>query len=285
MKGSLFWQVATYIWCYPPNRGQRLRRLCLAVFWQLHKRLIGLPLIYRLDNGFRFVAYPQSIGASYAFYVSEYDYPFIRFHRSWLSGQGTILDVGANIGLYALSLATHCKSAILVEPDPVAFEMMRENVELNRLASAFRLFQFAAGDECKDVFLSQQDTGWPSNKVSANDGLPVRQLTVDEILRSPVVQDSPRVEFVKIDVEGYELNVLQGMTSLIDGPSPPCLIQFERLAQTPIQPLLEFFQVRGWTVFAVGPDCRPSTALSAIHGAHDLMATPLPLLGFDRAIV
>ncbi len=280
MKAPLLWQVAQYIWSYPPNRGQRLRRVGLGLFWQLHKRFVGLPLVYRLDNGLRFVAYPNSVGASYPFYVSEYDFPFIRFHRSWLSGRGAIVDVGANIGLYSLSLASHCSFVYAMEPDPSAFGMLRENVELNGLGSRFKLFQAAAGDTGRDVFLSQHDDAWPANRVAGDGGLRVSQMTVDAVLKAGLASGAPALEFVKIDVEGYELNVLKGMASTIDGPGPPRLIQFERLAHTPLEPLLEFFESRRWTVFAVGDDLRPSTDADAIRAAHDLMATPRPLSEF-----
>jgi len=67
------------------------------------------------------------------------------------------------------------------------------------------------------------------------------------------------------------------MVTLLDGPSPPRLVQFERLERTPIQPLLDFFRARRWTVFAVGDDCVPTTDEAAIQSAHDLMATSRPL--------
>ena len=272
--------VLAYVWNYPPNRGQRLRRLGLALFWQLHKRLIGLPVVYRLDNGFRFIAYPESMGASFPFYESEYDYPYVRFHRSWLSGKGAVIDVGANIGLYALSLASHCKAAILVEPDPVALRMLGENVALNGLQSHCLLFQAAAGAVEGDVYLAQSDTAGLMNHVASSGDIVVRQLTVDSILASIDQQRTPDIEFVKIDVEGYELEVLRGMVALLDGPSPPRLVQFERLERTPIQPLLDFFRARRWTVFAVGDDCLPTMDSAAIQSAHDLMATSRPLAEF-----
>ena len=277
---SVAWAVASFIWQYPPNRGQRLRRLCVGLLWQLHKRIVGLPIVYRLDNGARYVAYPQSVGASFPFYAPEYDFPLIRFHRSWLSGFGTIVDIGANIGLYALSLAPNCRSAILVEPDPVAFRMLKENVALNAMESRVMLVQAAAGDVDKEVFLAQDDVAGLTNHVASAGQISVRQLTVDTILASLDRPRFPGVEFVKIDVEGYELNVLMGMTELIDGPTPPKLVQFERLERTPIRPLLEFFQSRDWTVFAVGDDCRPTTDAVYMLKAHDLMATSHPLVEF-----
>jgi FkbM family methyltransferase len=273
-------EVLAYVWNYPPNRGQRLRRVALALFWQLHKRLVGLPIVYRLDNGYRFIAYPESTGASFPFYASEYDYPYIRFHRTWLSGNGAVIDVGANIGLYALSLASHCKAEILLEPDPVAFRMLSENLALNGLQLRSLLFQVAAGAVEGDVYLAQSDTAGLTNHVASSGDIVVRQLTVDSIMASMDTQRIPDVEFVKIDVEGYELEVLRGMVSLLDGPVPPKLVQFERLERTPIQPLLDFFRARRWTVFAVGDDCMPTTDAAAIQSAHDLMATSRPLAEF-----
>jgi FkbM family methyltransferase len=262
-----FLSIINYIWNYPPNKGQRLKRLALFFFWQCFKRTIKRPIVNFLDNGMRYMAYPQSHGASFPFYSAEYDYPQLRFVRKCLSGKGTIIDVGANIGLYSLSLANYCDKALLFEPDPDANHMLKE------LNKRFFLIEAAAGECDKIVHFTKKGIGGLTNHVSDAGETAVYQKSIDTTLReyNNILQKS--IEYVKIDVEGYELNVLKGMKYLINSDFPPQIIQFERLKNTPIIPLLSFFREQGWTVFALDMTGISNTDNQVIEMAHDLFAT------------
>ena len=268
----LLLQIFRSILNCPSNKGQRLKRIFLFFGWQFYKRIIGKPLVYHLDNSMRYLAYPHSTGASYPFYFAIYDYPNIVFLRTHLSGRGSIIDIGANIGLYTLSLVDCFQNAVLIEPDHRACRMLRENLVLNQLDHRCSVIEAAAGDVDADVLLDKIGDASPINKVSINGTIPVRQRSIDSLLKEQAQDRFLPIEFVKIDVEGYELMVLRGMRDLLTGKNPPKIIQFERLKCTPLAPIREFFAELNWAVFAIDHHGKPATSDEAIRSAHDLMA-------------
>lgn len=56
---NAFLYIVRAVWTDDSNRGQRLWRLFLLGSWQSWKRLICLPMVVPVFNGFRFLAYPD----------------------------------------------------------------------------------------------------------------------------------------------------------------------------------------------------------------------------------
>jgi FkbM family methyltransferase len=130
----------------------------------------------------------------------------------------TYIDVGAHVGFHTL-LARHLIGeqgrVIAVEPQPYNCSKILDNWRANDFANLF-LYVAACGDEEERVTLqppSRSDTSRLSLVgPSANDGaqkfeVPLRRL--DNILRERGVK---RVPLLKIDVEGFELKVINGIS-------------------------------------------------------------------------
>src|SRR5208283_3379852 len=131
------------LWNDESNRGQRTRRLCTFVGWQLWKRLVRKPITVSLFNGQRFRAYPDCPVSSGVLYTRIPNGRNVLFLRKHVSG-GTLIDVGANVGSVSLLLSDTIESAILFEPNPVAAARARENLALNRLA--YKVYEIALSD-------------------------------------------------------------------------------------------------------------------------------------------
>lgn len=127
------------------------------------------------------------------------------------------VDVGANIGYYTLIAAQRVGpqgKVIAYEPDPDNFELLKTNVALNALAQV-QIFPYALYDKNADgeLFLSGDNYGdhriydssqvRPSRKISLVNG--------DQHLR----QLSERIDFLKIDTQGAEFFVVNGLRQLI----------------------------------------------------------------------
>jgi FkbM family methyltransferase len=116
-----------------------------------------------------------------------------------------VVDVGANIGAFSLYQALNkgAGRVIAFEPSPAVFSRLAKNVALNN-ASNVRLVNAAVGDA--PGHLSFAEGAMSINcKVAPNGPIKVRCVTLDEELA-----DIPRVDFLKIDTEGYETQVLRG---------------------------------------------------------------------------
>ena len=136
----------------------------------------------------------------------DYWHPVVRSSRR-------TLDIGANIGAAAIWFAGLNADVEIacVEPDPRNVELLRENLELNRIEAA--VFQAAVSDTSGEGTLGiSADTGWsaledPSRNArsGSQQSITVRTMSVTEILDS---LRWPTVDLVKIDIEGGEYRLL-----------------------------------------------------------------------------
>jgi hypothetical protein len=124
--------VLGLIWHEPSNRKQRVKRLFLFLGWQFWKRTVKASVVLRLFNGLQFRVYPDCQASSAVMYTRIPDSCDILFLRGHI-GEGTLIDVGANVGLVTLLLADRVQHALLFEPNPAAAQRARENLALNRL--------------------------------------------------------------------------------------------------------------------------------------------------------
>ena len=138
----------------------------------------------------------------------------------------TFWDVGAHIGLFSLlaSRAVSERGAVhAFEPQPDNRSRLHETIKLNG-ATNVSVHDFALSDITTDALLHahQSSTMWSLvREQSAEDGIHVQCKTLDSVAE---VLDPPNV--IKIDVEGAELNVLQGGRRLLAQHRPILLVEF-----------------------------------------------------------
>jgi FkbM family methyltransferase len=143
---------------------------------------------------------------------------------------GTYLDIGANIG-YCSVLAASCSVAPLAvyafEPSLPNFYWLRRNIAENRLGTAITPYLVGVGAEDGSAELSDYGTGssfvrgWDHDIADAQglDETSVRRLDSlvnDAVLATPT--------FAKIDVEGFELQVLRGAAKSLANPKVACVL-------------------------------------------------------------
>lgn len=132
-----------------------------------------------------------------------------------------ILEVGANIGYYALletRLAGSTGHLYAMEPSPFNFSLLERNLKLNGLAN-YNLYQTAAGSQ-KGIakFLL-------SGRSNLSTFIEREDLTGEEVDVSVITLDDfladKQVDFIRMDVEGYELEILKGArAALAKDPKP-----------------------------------------------------------------
>jgi FkbM family methyltransferase len=247
-------QIARNIITDESNRNERALRLLRFLGWQVWKRSICKPVRVRLFNGQRFCAYPNDDISSAAIYFRIPDYREISFLRSKLNG-GTLLDVGANVGLVSLLLADRIDHSVLFEPNLLALERARENLSMNKLS--FKLVPLAVSDTVGPVFLEDRGGVATTNR-TVSEGMAtvwpvikVKSISLDAYLRS--VSLSWPVTVVKIDVEGHENSVLKGMQACLEEFRP--IIVFEYLERLNLQEARSLLGKHRYEVLMLGADC------------------------------
>ncbi len=200
------------------------------------KRKIQLALnpqaraIFTLENGLRFeCALGDSVGRilTVAGTIEAAEREFVR--RSLGPGE-VFFDVGANLGLFTLTAAQGVGSGGHVyafEPSQREAQYLRRNLELNRLTNVTVVTQ-AVGDQCGTArFAIAADGGNNSLMKNAHPQQHIQEwqevevTTLDAFVAAHRV---PRVNLMKIDVEGGEVNVLRGAAHLLNGPQPPTIL-------------------------------------------------------------
>ena len=126
------------------------------------------------------------------------------------------IDVGANIGVYALTIAKNIPNIKVdaFEPHKGAFERMQVNVNQNNFSNIIKCHNLALSNENKEGYL------WASSRFgeyqSGNAKLsPEGTMKIEQACGDDILKDVNNTIAIKIDVEGLELLVLQGLTNLI----------------------------------------------------------------------
>jgi FkbM family methyltransferase len=148
-----------------------------------------------------------------ALFNPDYDRTELDFLRAHTPCGGVFVDIGANVGIYALALARHIGPrgfVIAVEPHPLA----HARLSFNRAASGFtqvNLVAAAAGEADGELMIETDNDNLGASYIvmgpPSASALKVRSLQLQHILDEAGV---PKVDALKIDVEGFEDRVLTG---------------------------------------------------------------------------
>lgn len=122
----------------------------------------------------------------------------------------TFFDVGANIGIYTLIAAKSGAHCIAFEPHPVTFQLLMENIRINYLGNKVIGLPIALGAMEGKVHLTNQP-GSSINQVTDQGDLEVEIKPGKRVIQ----EQSVIPDIVKIDVEGYENEVLIGFGDLL----------------------------------------------------------------------
>lgn len=129
----------------------------------------------------------------------------------WIKDGWTVVDIGAGIGEFAISVAKEhpgCR-VYAVEPSPASFGLLQENLRLNMVDNVMA-FQVAVGSKSGKMLLATmgeavQYTTTRCATVGGTTAIEVQSLSLDELFRLNGIE---RCDFLKMDCEGCEFEVL-----------------------------------------------------------------------------
>lgn len=123
---------------------------------------------------------------------------------------GCVVDVGANVGAFSLyqAIAKHAEHVIAFEPSPQVFTRLAKNIEINGLKNV-RVVNAAVGDQPGELSFSEGRMS-ANCRVSETGSTKVACVRLDDELK-----DVPSIDILKIDTEGYEINVLRGASETL----------------------------------------------------------------------
>lgn len=143
--------------------------------------------------------------------------------------KGTAVDVGANFGCWTLPLAAHAHSVIAIEPQRCCIELIARSVAANRLANV-RMVNAAAGARAGRIMVPELDIEHATNFGGITLGIPHHEqpdapMREVQVVPLDTVLNGEPVSFIKIDVEGFEGQVLEGARATIVRCKPILLVE------------------------------------------------------------
>lgn len=166
------------------------------------------------------------LGTDDALGPSDHEAGLVIAARAMLPDGGTFVDVGAHVGGYSLRLARRAGKVVAVEPNPMTYGTLEKNVKRNRLENV-RLIEAVAWWRSREKVMLYDanglESGGSTGAIPIGEARPVavaRAWTLDDLLA-----EEPRVDVVKIDVEGAELNVLRGAQGVLVKFRPRLMIE------------------------------------------------------------
>jgi FkbM family methyltransferase len=141
----------------------------------------------------------------------------------------TFIDVGSNIGLMSLFASQVIgKNGVVYsfEPDPETFKILTNNIEINRVRNILAQDIALGSSRNTETLYRNFDIGRGAASLikstqSEPDGINVSVQTLDEFL---ITNNISNVRMIKIDVEGWELEVLKGSSGLLGRSDAPIII-------------------------------------------------------------
>ncbi len=206
-----------FITGHPLNRRQKLRAVLRFAKWQVGSRLISGDIVHEWIDGSKFFVRAGETGLTGNIYTDLHEFSDMAFLLHFLRDDDLFVDVGANVGSYTiLGCAVAGARGVAFEPVPTTYKRLIENLRLNHLENRVEAVNAGVGSQPGSLrFTSDEDTMnhiLADSEVCANP-IDVGVVTLDRALegRTP--------SLLKIDVEGYELPVLQGANETLSSHS------------------------------------------------------------------
>ena len=193
--------------------------------WFIAKRIFGKKTIRRKLKDFEMYLdlITPGISKTLAIYKTRED-DMIQVIKEELKAGMTVIDCGSNIGFYPLLEANILKnegSIYAIEPDIRNYNVLKKNIEFCQYRSILKPFQMAVSNQngVSKMFvteksnlnkLSSKDDKTFSERHSVDSTVEVKTKTMDDFCN----QENIIPDFIRMDIEGFEVEVFQGMEKI-----------------------------------------------------------------------
>ena len=167
---------------------------------------------------------------------------------SYVENWGFAIDIGANIGLWSKDLSSYFDRLVCFEPNPYCEDYLKKNVNLDK--SKINSCALGEKNEIKNLFIHPLNSGASSfvNKTKIgfkkDSGVIYGEFPKETLQKKVEVKklddfNYMNIDFIKIDVQGYELSVLKGAYSTLKFNNPILCIEEDNLINSETIPCLE----------------------------------------------
>jgi FkbM family methyltransferase len=180
--------------------------------FQIAHRICGLSVVVPYVNDTKLIVSNEiSMACFNPIYLGLPDYEYISFVLHLLTDDDLFGDIGAHVGLYSVAASGVCRAkTVSVEPVPNIAEMLRVNIAINELGDLVDILEIGIGADAGELKFSTDEGACNHVLEDNSDGCRIPVLPLDEVFaaRTPLL--------LKIDVEGFETNVIKGGQRLLE---------------------------------------------------------------------
>ncbi len=154
------------------------------------------------------------------------------------------LDCGAHVGKWSLFMSSRAEKVYAIEPNPKNFLVLNRNIKVNKIRNIFS-FNLAFSNYLK--WTSLTDEGGQS-KLSATGTYKILSVDLDNFI--DFYLNFPKIDFVKIDTEGEEFNILRGGEKFLKNFNGKLLIEVhEKTYGSPLlKDIVNFLEKRNFQI-------------------------------------
>ena len=183
-------------------------------------------------DGHRWLLNPSDFVQTEFFWLGQRDGWDIRHAKKLVRPGDVLFDVGANFGHYAVTLADAVNRACVVhafEPFPANAARLRTNIRLNGMEDIIHVHPIGLSDTVGVGKMMTRADNSGAATLAVTDGAAVAAegivlTTMDEFCKQ---EGMTKVDFIKVDVEGFEERLLAGAGSTLQRWMPLVLIEFD----------------------------------------------------------
>ena len=192
---------------HPLNRSNKLSAIAQYLKWRIGSRLVPGEVVFHWVNNSKIFARAGEDGIDASIYCGLQEFSDMAFLLHVLRSEDLFVDIGANIGSYTvLACSAIGARGYAFEPVPSTFSRLMNNIRLNNIEDKVTCLNIGLGNTIGEIYFSS-DTNTINHVVAENElvenKIMVNVSTLDEALKADPF-------LIKIDVEGYELPVLEG---------------------------------------------------------------------------
>jgi len=204
----------SFILQHPLGRQHPVATLRRFARWQILSRFREEVIIDWIE-GATLGARRGMTGATGNIYCGIHEFAEMAFLLHLLRPGDLFLDIGANVGSYTILASKVCGSrSIAFEPDPLSASSLRRNIALNTIEHLVKVEEFALGARSGEVaFTVGCDT---MNRVASAEDQNSQLVKIKRLDDIPEVNSAV---YAKLDVEGFEDEVIMGGINLLSSPN------------------------------------------------------------------
>jgi len=164
----------------------------------------------------------------YIYLYGIYEPSILDVIAKYLKKDDVFIDIGANIGqhsMFAASIVEKNGKVYSFEPIPRIYKQLLDSVHINKFNNIVNVYNLALGekDNVQTLYISSKNIGGSSliKTQGADEKIEVKMTKGDNILLQ-----LQQVNFIKIDVEGYEYEALSGISATLEHHHPIIILEF-----------------------------------------------------------